>query len=155
MFSHKHSNSATVCGMRSLTSRTRYYFMITPQSAVTMWLALDKADEENGCLVYVKGSGGGPIRPHQPSGILGFSQKCTDYGTPNDLANEIVMAADPGDMVAHNSVMLHRTGANTSTTRQRRAIGLVYYGVSAKTDHARSEAYQKSLRDALAAAGKI
>lgn len=34
----------------------RYYFMITPQRAVTFWVPLDDADEANGCLVYVKGS---------------------------------------------------------------------------------------------------
>ena len=42
-----------------------YYFMITPQSAVTMWLSLDDADEANGCLVYVKDSASGPLREHQ------------------------------------------------------------------------------------------
>jgi ectoine hydroxylase-related dioxygenase (phytanoyl-CoA dioxygenase family) len=119
-----------------------------------MWVALDDADEENGCLVYVKGSGVGPLRPHQPSGILGFSQKCTDYGSPEDLKKEMVMAAKAGDVIAHNSAMMHRTGANTST-RHRRAIGLVYFGVSAKTDDVRRAAYQKSLRDTLAAAKRI
>ena len=40
--------------------------MIEPNSAaVTMWLALDDADEQNGCLVYVKGSGHKAMRPHQ------------------------------------------------------------------------------------------
>ena len=41
-----------------------------------MWLALDAADAENGCLVYTTGSHKTGIRPHQASGVLGFSQKC-------------------------------------------------------------------------------
>ena len=33
-----------------------YYFMLSPCEAVTMWLALDEVDEENGCVRYVIGS---------------------------------------------------------------------------------------------------
>jgi phytanoyl-CoA hydroxylase len=82
----------------------RYYFMIEPNSAaVTMWLALDPADERNGCLVYVKESGLKPMRPHEVSGVLGFSQRCSDYGTPEDLANELALPASPGGWLTHAS----------------------------------------------------
>src|SRR5262245_35917991 len=33
-----------------------YYFCLTPPQVVTLWLALDHVDEENGCLRYVRGS---------------------------------------------------------------------------------------------------
>ena len=33
-----------------------YYFCLRPPQALTMWLALDAVDEENGCLRYVRGS---------------------------------------------------------------------------------------------------
>ena len=33
-----------------------YYFMLDPCEAVTMWLALDNVDENNGCVRYVHGS---------------------------------------------------------------------------------------------------
>lgn len=71
---------------------------------------------------YVKGSSSKPIRPHQPSGVLGFSQKCTDYGTKEDLANLMVMSAKPGDIVCHDSKMLHMAGNNSTKHRQRRAV---------------------------------
>ena len=54
-----------------------FYFRIKPQRAVTGWLALDPADESNGCLRYVRGSADGPLRPHGFSGVLGFSQTIT------------------------------------------------------------------------------
>lgn len=63
-----------------------------------MWLALDHAEPDNGCLWsvtrdilllyadtiiepfrYVKDSHKQGMRTHQVSGVLGFSQKCTDY----------------------------------------------------------------------------
>ena len=49
----------------------------------------------------------------------------TDYGTEADVLAEKVMAAKPGDLVAHNSAMLHRAGPNQSEDRQRRAIGFI------------------------------
>ena len=33
-----------------------YYFMLEPNEAVTMWLALDEVTEENGCVRYCRGS---------------------------------------------------------------------------------------------------
>src|SRR5574338_1119697 len=41
-----------------------YYFMLDPQQAVTMWLALENVDEENGCVKYVKGSHLKGMRTH-------------------------------------------------------------------------------------------
>jgi ectoine hydroxylase-related dioxygenase (phytanoyl-CoA dioxygenase family) len=111
-----------------------YYFHITPNKAVTMWLCIDPADAANGCLSYIKGSSKGPIRPHQPSGVLGFSQKCTDFGTAADMAAVKVMAAAPGDLVAHDSKMLHMAGSNTTKRRSRRAVGFIYFANSVRID---------------------
>ena len=41
-----------------------YYFMLKKHNAVTCWLALEKVDEENGCIHYVKGSHKSEYRPH-------------------------------------------------------------------------------------------
>lgn len=49
--------------------------MIHPMEAATFWLALDPADEHNGAVVYGVGSHRHGMRPHEPSGVLGFSQK--------------------------------------------------------------------------------
>ena len=45
------------------------------ESGVTMWLAVDDADERNGCLRYVLGSAANGIRMHDFSAVLGFSQE--------------------------------------------------------------------------------
>eukprot|EP00039_Didymoeca_costata_P025885 m.14460 g.14460 ORF g.14460 m.14460 type:complete len:267 (-) comp5104_c0_seq1:997-1797(-) len=132
-----------------------FYFHIKPNKAITMWLSLDFATEENGCLVYVKESGFKGMRQHQASGILGFSQKCTDYGTAEDLQNEVVMTANPGDLVAHNSFVLHRAGANTTNDKQRRALGFVYYAADVVRDEEKAAAYQRLLDETLAREGRI
>ena len=130
-----------------------YYFMIEPNEALTMWVALDEIDEENGCIRYVEGSHRKGMRPHAKSGVLGFSQGITDFGA-DDEAQARPMKASPGDLLAHHSLTIHRADANRSE-RPRRALGLVCYSTLAKHDAERSAAYQRELADELRSAGKI
>lgn len=130
-----------------------YYFMIEPNEALTMWVALDEIDEENGCIRYVEGSHRRGIRPHAKSGVLGFSQGITDFG-PDDEEQARPMRAQPGDLLAHHSLTIHRADANRSE-RPRRALGLVCYSTLAQHDAERSAAYQRELADELRSAGKI
>lgn len=109
-----------------------YYFCLEPNHAATLWIALDRVDEENGCLRYVTGSHRRGIRPHGASAVLGFSQGVSDFG-PADQAREHCYTLEPGDAIAHHSVTIHRADANRSV-RPRRALGLVYYAASARRD---------------------
>lgn len=122
-----------------------YYFMLDPQQAVTMWLALEKADEENGCVMYVKGSHLKGMRTHGRTTTLGFSQQIVDFGTEDDMKNEIAFPAKPGDLLVHHSLTIHRAGANTTAERTRKAIGLIYWGESAKEDKSAKERYMEQL----------
>jgi len=62
-----------------------FYFHLNPCSAVTGWLALEPVDEENGCVRYVRGSHKcDTFRPHGYTGLIGFSQGITDFGTEED-----------------------------------------------------------------------
>lgn len=132
-----------------------YYFHLEPCEATTMWLALEDVDEENGCLRYVKGSHRRGMRPHARTQTLGFSQGITDYGQPEDLAHEVAITAGPGDLIAHDSLTIHRADANESPTRSRQAMGFVYYSDRAEVDEEAKQAYQKKLQDEWAEEGKI
>ena len=129
-----------------------YYFMLEPCHALTMWMALDAADEENGCVRYLAGSHIHGMRPHVRTNILGFSQGISGYDSE---ADEITCPAHPGDLLAHHALTIHRADANTSTTRSRRALGFVFYGESAKESTPAHEAYQRKLRKELIESGKI
>ncbi|HRP57612.1 phytanoyl-CoA dioxygenase family protein [Agriterribacter sp.] len=122
-----------------------YYFMLNPQQAVTMWLALEKVDEENGCVRYVKGSHLKGMRRHGRTSTLGFSQQIVDFGTEEDMKNEIAFPASPGDLLVHHSLTIHRAGANTTANRTRKAMGLIYWGESAKEDKVAKERYMEQL----------
>ena len=71
-----------------------FYFMLEPNEAITLWLALDVIDEENGCVRYVPGTHKQGMRPHQRSNVIGFSQGITDYGD-QDMVNERPICARP------------------------------------------------------------
>lgn len=124
-----------------------HYFMLNPQQAVTMWLALEKVDEENGCVKYVKGSHLKGMRTHGRTTTLGFSQQIVDFGTEDDMKNEIAFPANPGDLLMHHSLTIHRAGANTTANRTRKAMGLIYWGESAKEDVEAKEKYMKKLQE--------
>jgi phytanoyl-CoA hydroxylase len=139
-------NKPPLIGKPTPPHQDGYYFMLDPSVAVTMWMALEPADEENGCVKYVKGSHLQGMRPHGRTQTLGFSQGITDFGTPDDLGQEISFPANPGDLLIHHSLTIHQAGGNSSS-RSRKALGLIYFGVSAKEDVAAKAAYQKRLQE--------
>ena len=123
-----------------------YYFCLTPPNVVTIWLALDSVDEENGCLRYLPGSHQVPIRWHNRSNVLGFSQGITDYSDA-DRAREVPILLQPGDAVAHHGNTIHRADANGSPTRNRRAFAMVFKGLSCRRDEVAFARYQSALNE--------
>ena len=123
-----------------------YYFCLAPSNVVTIWMALDNVDAENGCLRYVVGSHLRGFRAHAKSKILGFSQGITDY-TPDDFTREVAVPLRPGDVVAHHGMTIHRADANMSTTRHRRSFAIVFKGESCQRDEAAYARYLNSARE--------
>ena len=122
-----------------------FYFKLDPPLALTMWLALDPADEENGCVRYVEGSHLKGMRSHTLTNTLGFSQGISDFGSEDDKANEVALAAASGDLLVHDSMTIHRAEGNRAVGRQRRALGFIFYSVEAKEDSGAREKYRRQL----------
>jgi phytanoyl-CoA hydroxylase len=131
-----------------------YYFKLEPCAALTMWVALDVVDEENGCMRYVRGSHRRGMRPHGRTKTLGFSQGIIDFPRAEDVADERPVLAQPGDVIVHHAMTIHRANANRSN-RSRRALGLTYYAASAREDVLVKDAYHAELIEGLAKAGRI
>lgn len=130
-----------------------YYFMLKPQQAVTMWLALETVTEETGCVKYVRGSHKNAMRVHGRTATLGFSQGIVDFGTEEDMRDEVAFPAKPGDLLVHHSLTIHRAGANTTTDRTRKAMGLIFFGLSAKEDVEAKAKYVQQLAKEREGAG--
>jgi len=135
-------------GTRHVTPphQDNFYFCLRPPQVLTIWLALDSVDEENGCLRYVRGSHHQGVRPHQRTSTLGFSQEIADYGEA-DRAAEVAVPLEPGDAVIHHGDTIHRADANQSATRDRRSFAMVFRGASCGRDEA---AYARYLEAAKA-----
>lgn len=126
-----------------------YYFKFHPPLALTIWLALEPIEEENGCLRYVPGSHKRAIRPHGRSSVLGFSQCVVDWSAEDEAA-EIRVEVPAGDAVVHHSQIIHRADANRSTMRHRRAYAHVLKAIRAKRDESALAEYNAALRKHLA-----
>ncbi|MCP4846448.1 MAG: phytanoyl-CoA dioxygenase family protein [Verrucomicrobiaceae bacterium] len=122
-----------------------FYFKLNPPLALTMWLALDPADEENGCVRYVKASHLKGMRPHALTNTLGFSQGVSDFGKRDDEVNEVTITALPGDLLAHHALTVHRAEGNRSPVRERRALGFIFYSVDAVEDPEGRDKYRRQL----------
>ncbi len=148
-------NKPPALGQATPPHQDGFYFMLEPCLALTMWMALDIVDAENGCVRYVRGSHTRGMRPHGRTETLGFSQGITDFGQAADARYEVACPARPGDLLAHHALTIHRADANASATRTRRALGFIYYGKSARENLAAHEAYQTRLTTEMEVAGKI
>ncbi len=118
------------------------YWMLVPNEGVTMWLALDVVDEENGCLRYVPGSHRKPMRNHAIGNTFGFSLGMTDFG-PEDEKAEVAICAEPGDLIVHHGLTIHR------------AMGFVYFADRAQADTVAVNAHQQAVHDQWAAQNKL
>ena len=88
------------------------------RKGATVWIALDRADRENGCLYYAKGT----HRRELPAvvGLEGFSAESKEA---------VAVEVEPGDAAIHNSRTVHWSEANRSQ-RPRQAITYFYWAAS-------------------------
>lgn len=142
-------NKVPKIGQATPPHQDGYYFMLEPNEALTMWLGLDDVDEENGCVRYVKRSHLKGMRPHAKTQTLGFSQGMSDFGNAEDLANEVWFRTEPGDLLVHHSLTIHRADGNKSMDRSRKALGFIYYAEKAKEDVKAKAAYQEKLAEEI------
>jgi len=120
-----------------------FYFCLVPNVALTFWIPLDDVDQENGAIHYWKHSHRGGVLPHNASHVLGFSQGLAPDAQAS-WGEETICCVKRGDCLIHHSLTIHAAGGNLSP-RTRRAIGVVYYGESAKIDREAERRYQQSV----------
>ena len=103
-----------------------------PPESLMIWLALDDVDEENGCVVFAKGSHALGTVPHRPSGVLGFSQTVEEPPDPARFP-EVKAVIRRGGVSLHHCEMFHRSGPNRSA-RSRRALAVNFRTTRAVPD---------------------
>ena len=96
------------------------YWGLEPPRALSGWLAIDDADEANGCMRVIPGSHRGGILSHGTSGRAG-NLLSVDQEVPRDLFDERHAVSVPlrtGQMSLHDGMLLHSSHPNRSSRRR-------------------------------------
>jgi phytanoyl-CoA hydroxylase len=118
-----------------------FHIITEPDTLIAAWVALDRADEENGCLWVTSGNQHEPVYPdvdeskgHGCDLQLADIRAVSGADDPDESVNDLTRVAakyagrvrpailDPGDAVFFGGHVLHRSHANRSATRSRRAF---------------------------------
>ena len=98
-----------------------FYLRVTPDTCYAAWIALDDADEENGGMVVVPGSGAMEVVCPESNGD--DSRFFTNVRvTPRTGQQEIPITMKAGDCLFFNGSLIHGSYPNTSKDRFRRAF---------------------------------
>jgi ectoine hydroxylase-related dioxygenase (phytanoyl-CoA dioxygenase family) len=118
------------------------YFNLEPDQALTIWIALADATEENGCVRYISGSHRLGNLPHESSGVKGNSQRLRQL--PDDAGPEISGMVRRGGALIHHCNTIHRSEPNNSD-HDRPGLLLVYKAARCRIDRTRKENYDAVL----------
>lgn len=117
-----------------------YYIPTVPDTLCGAWLAIDRADEENGCLYFTTGSQHEPVYPTRGQERINHGDALSDLpvvanvSNPDEEANtlsrvaakyagtEVAAVMDPGDVAFFGGHVLHRSHRNMSANRFRRSF---------------------------------
>jgi phytanoyl-CoA hydroxylase len=97
-----------------------FYLRADPGTCVGAWMALDPADEDNGCMLVVPGSQRWPILCTDKADTrVSF----TDVTVPiPDRRQAEPVRMDPGDVLFFHGSLVHGSAPNTTADRFRRAL---------------------------------
>lgn len=117
-----------------------HYIPTLPDTLIGVWVALDRADEENGCLWVSPGSHREPVRAHPEHAITIHSyeafadlERAEHVSIQDDSVNSLTpivgkyprpipVVLEPGDAVFFHGHILHRSYPNRTGDRWRRAF---------------------------------
>ncbi|TDE60325.1 phytanoyl-CoA dioxygenase family protein [Nonomuraea mesophila] len=93
------------------------YWPLEPMRVVTLWLAVDEATTENGCLRVIPGSHREDLHELRQrddvDNVLG-----SESAVAVDESKAVDLVLSPGDVEVHHPNILHASNANTSPKRR-------------------------------------
>lgn len=100
-----------------------YFLVDPPEKVIGVWIALDEATTENGCMQVIPGSHALGPKPHY------HLRDCQLPDDRVDIAHAVEIPLKPGGALFFSGLMHHGTPNNTSPKR-RRALQFHYMGKS-------------------------
>lgn len=98
----------------------QFYLQVQPGTSMAAWLALDKCDEENGCLQMIPGTQNLPTLCTTEADT---SRSFTNTTVPvPDGMQPVPVIMNPGDGLFFNGQIIHGSYPNSSADRFRRSL---------------------------------
>ena len=97
-----------------------FYLRAEPGTCLAAWMAVDAADEANGCMQVVPGSHRWPVLCTTGADT---TVSFTDVTVPLPSGQKVVpVLMNPGDVLFFNGSLVHGSAPNSTTDRFRRAL---------------------------------
>ena len=98
----------------------QYYLRVQPGTCIAAWMALDRCDEENGCLEVVPGTHDLPVLCTKDADLtVSFTGDTVDL--PEGYT-PVPVVMEAGDVLFFNGQVVHGSFPNRSATRFRRSL---------------------------------
>jgi hypothetical protein len=98
----------------------QFYLRVQPGTCMAAWMALDRCDEETGCMQVVPGTQDLPVLCTERANTV---DSFTDTTVPIPPGKKIVpVVMEPGDVFFFNGSLIHGSRPNRSANRFRRAL---------------------------------
>lgn len=107
------------------------YWPLSPTKAVTVWLAIDDADTENGCMRFIAGSHHSGHLTYRPSDSTEHNVLNQTIENPEQYGEIVDNELPAGSISIHSDLLLHGSNANDSD-RRRCALTLRYAAADVK-----------------------
>ncbi len=130
-------------GLPSPDHQDNYYWGVKGSNALTLWIALDNSNKNNGCVHYYDGSHKYGILKHEASFAKGSSQKISNINFLKKFKISYPQL-QPGDVLVHHSLVVHGSQRNNSKNN-RRGWTIQFKDKKASYDLEQIKIYEKSL----------
>ena len=128
-FSQVFCKPPSIGGPKPVHQDNFYFDPDNEDATLTVWIAIDDATEENGCLFYGDGSHQCGILPHSAPIDEPYNLQVDQSASRNVEMTAAPVAA--GGVSIHHGNTLHQSGPNRSTC-SRRAVAIHYLAQSAR-----------------------
>lgn len=94
------------------------YWPMRPLATVTVWIAIDPATVENGCLRVIPGTHDSGLLPHESSDETGLA---LNQGLATGVIDEreaVDVELEAGQISLHHAMLVHGSNANSSSKRR-------------------------------------
>jgi hypothetical protein len=112
-----------------------HYTPVRPLDAVTVWIALEDVDVENGCVRFIPGSHKQGLLPHMQENRTNISTTHSVDRQYFDPATAVDCELKAGEFSIHGEYVIHGSNPNVSN---RSRVGLAYRYFSAKSHYDRT-----------------